>query len=653
MAEQADNGSAEGPPIDYLAKDFHSFRRLMLDRLAVTMPDWQERNPADLGHVLIELLAYDADHLSYYQDAVGTEAYLGTARLRTSVRRHARLLDYPMHDGCNARAWVAVDFMGTEQAVLPMGTRLLTRTAGQPTVLAADQAAEEYLAGRGAQVFETLHDVTLQAAHSRMRLVPSQADADLPAGATSARVESTGDADDRLRLQVGDVVIFEEAPAQQTPQASASRADPTRRQAVRMSRVELQQGGRQAQIEWGVADALSFPFRSASCAVFGNVVLVDHGCTLPQGEPLPPLPSDPQEARRYRPALSRYPLTQQPLVALADGAAPFDPSAPARAALDTRAASSRPCVVVTSAGGRRFSARRDLLSSDASSHAFVVEFTDDQRACLRFGDGVYGVRPAAVMQAQYRIGNGRAGNVGAESICHVETQLSGIHAVRNPLPAQGGTEPESLEEVRMKAPRSFRQAERAVTPDDYAGMACRHPQVRMAQAERRWTGSYYTIQITVQRRGGQPLDRRFRQELRTFLDRYRMVGHDVQIESPIFVPLDIVLRIEVAPGCFRSVVQDRVGRVLGNTATPAALSAFFHPDRFALAQPVYLSQLLSTVMSVPGVRYVTVLRFARLGDSDKKEQGVLVLSRGELPLCDNDPGMLTRGAYALQMVGGL
>ena len=76
--------------------------------LLVLSPDWVERNPADLGIMLVELLAYLGDHLSYYQDAIATEAYLGTARQRVSVRRHARLLDYAMHDGCNARVWVQV-----------------------------------------------------------------------------------------------------------------------------------------------------------------------------------------------------------------------------------------------------------------------------------------------------------------------------------------------------------------------------------------------------------------------------------------------------------------------------------------------------------------------------------------------------------------
>ena len=59
--------------------------------------------------MLVEVLAYTGDYLSYYQDAVATEAYLDTARQRISVRRHARLVDYILHEGCNARAWVCVE----------------------------------------------------------------------------------------------------------------------------------------------------------------------------------------------------------------------------------------------------------------------------------------------------------------------------------------------------------------------------------------------------------------------------------------------------------------------------------------------------------------------------------------------------------------
>ena len=87
------------PVIDYQAKDFASFRRLILDHISTIMPQLRERNPASLEIALIELQAYVADHLSYYQDAVATESYLGTARRRISIRRHARFLDYFLHDG--------------------------------------------------------------------------------------------------------------------------------------------------------------------------------------------------------------------------------------------------------------------------------------------------------------------------------------------------------------------------------------------------------------------------------------------------------------------------------------------------------------------------------------------------------------------------
>src|SRR5258708_33151257 len=84
------------PLLDYTAKDYASFRQLMLDLLPLRNPDFVERNPADLGIALVELLAYAGDHLSYFQDAVANEAFLDTVRRRISARRHARLVDYRM-----------------------------------------------------------------------------------------------------------------------------------------------------------------------------------------------------------------------------------------------------------------------------------------------------------------------------------------------------------------------------------------------------------------------------------------------------------------------------------------------------------------------------------------------------------------------------
>ncbi len=93
----------------------------------------------DLGITLVELLAYAGDYLSYYQDAVATEAYLGTARQRISVHRHARLVDYWMHDGCNARAWLTIS-TDIDQQFDPAQIFFITPYPGSPVdnhVLAA------------------------------------------------------------------------------------------------------------------------------------------------------------------------------------------------------------------------------------------------------------------------------------------------------------------------------------------------------------------------------------------------------------------------------------------------------------------------------------------------------------------------------------
>ena len=86
--------TTEVPPIDYLAKDFLSFRQALLDFSALRYPQWQERSEADFGMMFLEALAGTADDLSYTQDRVAAEATLETATQRRSVVRHARLVDY-------------------------------------------------------------------------------------------------------------------------------------------------------------------------------------------------------------------------------------------------------------------------------------------------------------------------------------------------------------------------------------------------------------------------------------------------------------------------------------------------------------------------------------------------------------------------------
>src|SRR5499426_2183529 len=90
--------------IDYLARDYDSFRQALIDLIPAKLPEWTDRSEADFGAVLIELFAYMADILSYYQDRLANEAFLTTAQERRSVVNHLRLIGYEMAPAAPAAA---------------------------------------------------------------------------------------------------------------------------------------------------------------------------------------------------------------------------------------------------------------------------------------------------------------------------------------------------------------------------------------------------------------------------------------------------------------------------------------------------------------------------------------------------------------------
>jgi predicted phage baseplate assembly protein len=286
----------------------------------------------------------------------------------------------------------------------------------------------------------------------------------------------------------------------------------------------------------------------------------------------------------------------------------------------------------------------------------VVETETGGLARVRFGDGEYGLRPRprSRLTAKYRTGNGTAGNIGADSLWHVVTPLGGIASIRNPLPARGGSDPEPLDRVRQDAPVAFRVPERAVTPADYAAVTLRHREVQQATCTERWTGSWYTMFLTVDRAGGLPVDTDFEDEIRAHLERFRMAGHDLEIAPPSQVALEVVLSVCVLPDNYRADVEQDVLAALGSGRTPEGKAQFFHPDNLTFGTPVYLSALLAAVQAVEGVRYVEPLTFQRLGvpASSGLDSGVLTFAPLEIPRLDDDPNFADRGTLRLEMEGG-
>jgi len=651
------------PEIDYLAKDYASFRRLMFDRLSTIIPQWQERNPADMGVMLVELLAYVADQLSYAQDAAATEEYLGTARQRISVRRHARLTDYFVGEGANARTWIAFeidDGSNADGATLEAprpgvpGTILLTRLAGRPTGLSTADVGPAVRAGSA--VFETMTGVTLHASLNQLQFYSwSNRNCCLPVGAT--RVTLLGN---HPELVAGRFVLFQEMVGPKT--GSAYDADPTHRQVVGITGVETGTDPVEqvavTEITWDRADALQFPLCLSSetdaehgsaflpdvSALWGNVVAADHGHTVV--EDLKPVP---ERAETFRPRLDLGSLVHAALL----------PSGTFAASVLARytAAEANPAARLTTLSGEVWLPRRDLLSSDAFSQEFVAEIENDGRAILRFGDEVNGRRPAAgtIFAATYRVGTPLEGSVGAEAIAHIADAPSGIRTVRNPLPSFGFVVPESLDEVRRYAPEAFRTQERAVTADDYARAAERHPEIQRAVARFRWTGSWYTVFVSLDRKSGLPVDAPFITEIKNHLNQFRMAGFDLEIRPPRFVALDLALHVCVAPGYLRSAVKQALLEVLSNRTLVTGTNGFFHPDNWTFGQTVYLSQIYEKVAAVAGVAAVTVTRLQRFGRPAGTEiaDGFLLIGEQEISLLDNDPSLRENGRIEIELEGGI
>lgn len=680
------------PDISYLAKDYASFRRLLLDRLAVLMPEWKERSPADVGIALVELLAYVGDHLSYQQDAVATEAYLNTARRRVSVRRHVRLVDYFLHNGTNARAWVQVR-LGEDVPTLNLLrqpgeriTQFLTRVPDQGQVLKHGERPHEAALLARPTVFEPVRDTTLYREHNEMQFHTwGNKDCCLPKGATRATLRG-----EFPNLRAGDVLVFLEVLGPNT--GLADDADPGRRHAVLLTKVD---SGLEdplgdpdnpgsppmpiTEIEWHTDDALPFPFCISKpdfadvSVALGNIVLADHGLTIE--EPLSPVPEpnpalvvtpagsgDPctlsrrmQLPARYRPRLQRAPVAHRDWNRLM---LPVS----AAAAMSRNPRTALPELYLNEAGSNaRWEAKADLLNSSASAKEFVAEVEQDGRVYLRFGDDRFGSRPAAGTEfnATYRVGNGLAGNVGADTIYHIATDdpvivsdLSAqvIERVWNPLPAVGGIEPETIEEARQNAPSAFRVQERAVTPEDYAEMARRCSLgIQRAAATFRWTGSWRTVFVTVDRMLGRPVDEPFKAELRNCLEKFRMAGHDVEVDSARPVSLEIEMRVCLKPGYFASDVKSSLLELFSNRILPGGRRGLFHPDNFTFGQPVYLSPLIAAAQSVEGVASLVITKFQRQGnDSEEgKQQGKLTFGRLEIARLDNDPNFPEHGVFRL------
>jgi hypothetical protein len=644
----------DSPLQDYLSRDYDAVRARLLDRLSTLLPRWSDRSPADPLVLLAELFAHLGDRLAYWQDAVALEAYLSTARQRTSVRRHARLLDHVVHEGCSARAWLAL----TTDVVVTLAPGAPATSASAVPSEGSDDPLPVDVHTAGGVVFETASEIRLDPRRNQIGLYawgdPRHV---LPAGTTSAFLAAPAAADPGLRA--GDVLVLADlpAPGPDAPRGGPVQAgDPAVRYAVRLDRdpVTRTDGLRPElivlEVHWSPEDALPAPLVVSEpgtiadgvirAVALANVVLADHGATV-TWEPLDP--PGPDGTGPYRPRLPR------PGLAFVD--APADvPAAGATTLLGTDPRRARAALALDD-GERQWSPQPDLVASGRLDANVVAEPGTAAVVRLRFGDGLTGRAPGAqsTFQARYRLGGGTAGNVAAGRLTRWLPRADGTPAVPvgahltvwNPLPAHGGTDAEDLDQVRMLAPHAYRTQLRAVTEQDYADTASSVAGVQRSVDRRRWAGSWYVHEVSVDPLADRVDDPAVPAEVAALLELRRTTGVDVAVARPVYVPLLVEVEVCLLPGYLGSDVERQLLDVLSSRVLADGRTGLFHPDRFTFGQPLYLSDVVAAVMGVAGVSRADVTGFARLGDPPSATTanlaaGAVRVGSREVIRCDTD-----------------
>ena len=151
---------------------------------------------------------------------------------------------------------------------------------------------------------------------------------------------------------------------------------------------------------------------------------------------------------------------------------------------------------------------RDVIGSMPGSRQVMVEVDDAGLAGC--GSARVTSRPAPLPRIT-RWARAAAGNVPAEAINTITGLTTAAAAtaavvlgVRNPLPATGGTDPESISAAKAAVPGAFLASQPgALVAADYTALAEQVTGVRRAATVLRWNGRRYLADVAVQPAAGE------------------------------------------------------------------------------------------------------------------------------------------------------
>jgi predicted phage baseplate assembly protein len=257
----------------------------------------------------------------------------------------------------------------------------------------------------------------------------------------------------------------------------------------------------------------------------------------------------------------------------------------------------------------------DLYAATAEDRHYLLNRTTGE---VRFGDGRHGRIPVAnpdlpgtnIVAREYHAGGGRRGNVGAGAISQLQSYVEGVAEVSNLQPATGGSDEETVDEAKLRAPGEIKARGRAVTAEDFETLALATPGVRIRRAKAmplchpRYAGAAVpgTVTVVVVPDSDRTIPTPSRETLKavcTHLNNHRLLTTEVYVVAPSFhevvIEVDLIARPEAD---LAEVKQD----------VEAALIGYFHPleggadgQGWELGRAIFYSQVYRVLLGVEGI----------------------------------------------------
>ena len=699
------------PEIDYLARDYDSFRHVLMAAMMRRVPGWSPTSEADLDQVLIDLIAADADEQADYHDRVLNERSLATARKRVSLARHARLMDYHIHQGNQSSTWLALEV--TARVDLPatfseeFGVWTGSHWKDADAVLFAIARETSLWRRRFHPELNTLRLYTWGDAVTALAQGTTEADLTGPVPLDQVRAESLRDffLGQHPSQVVGpgvsdlnpavDQLLLQEALNPETGTPNGART--IQRQLLRLLPLDGPVPRAEAladpftgewlvRVRWQTEDALRQNF-CFSCECSGsvvpdvslfhaNLVCVTQGrpritTFRAPGQPLAGLDESSlvvKDEARYE-IVTRQQGNDSPLRGVL---CPL-PAAPL-AYRATAPGGDTPTRTTAQVGVQGFATpwqeHSDLIESQQDDEHFMVETDELGGSSLRFGDGVNGMAlPAgAYVRCRYRVGQGSRGNVGADSLVGFTDGSGAVQRVWNPFDVVDGRDPEPASEIVRRVPEAYRRRQlRAVTLADYARRAEELAGVAHAHARYAWTGSWRTVRVAIDPVGATVLQEPLRRTIADHLEAVRLIGEDLEVRPASYVPLDIRLTLCLESSYWPEDLRAELEEEFSDGWTRDGRPGFFHPDAWTFGQPLYVSQLIGRALAVTGVGRVLRLSLRRWNpgsggglsaiDIDPSalpasKLDKLAVGPAEIIIVANDPDHLETGRITFEITGG-